>query len=77
MDHRHHPGHLDPDRSSPDFDRYTMIRILAIVLIVITAVHLWQGIPEVRAYMAADDLAKTDYLIAKMNRQPFEFPSKP
>lgn len=54
-----------------------MIRILAIVLIVITAVHLWQGIPEVRAYMAADDLAKTDYLIAKMNRQPFEFPSKP
>jgi hypothetical protein len=54
-----------------------MIRILAIVVIAITAVHLWKGIPEVGAYMAADDLTKTDYLITKMNRQPWEFPSKP
>ena len=52
------------------------MRIIAVLILLVSAVWIWQGWPEVDAYMAADAVTKSDYLIAKMNRQPFEFPTR-
>jgi len=54
-----------------------VLRLIVAVAVIWAGIKVWEGWPEVASYMAADDLTKTDYLIAKMNRQPFEFPSKP
>lgn len=50
------------------------MRIIAIIVLVLGVLHVIKGWPEVEAYMSADPKVKADYLIAKTNRQPFEFP---
>jgi hypothetical protein len=77
LDHGHHPSGLDPHRSSPDLYRGSVMRILALIIAGLLLAHVWKGWPEVSAYMSADAITQADYLIAKTNRQKFEFPERP
>lgn len=52
------------------------MRILASLAIIAGVIWVYQGWPEVKAYMDADAVTKSEYLIAKTNRQPFEFPTR-